>query len=165
MDFSATHEFAAPAAEVGTLMVDPSFEANVALPDLAPPEVLEHRAGEGEHVLRLRYEFVGHLDPIAKRVVGNRKLLFIQEVRLDPAAGRGALRLFVEAEPNKVQGQAVIELAVAGAAQCVRRMRGTFKVGIPLIGGTAERALLPGVLRRFDVEADALRARLAETRP
>jgi Protein of unknown function (DUF2505) len=160
MDFSAEHRFAAPAAEVAALMVDPEFEAAVELPDLALPEVLEHGRVGSEDLLRLRYEFTGHLDAIARRVVGNRTVTLVQEVRLDPGTGQGRLRLTVEADPDRVHGEATIRIDADGDGASVRRMQGTFKVAVPLIGGTAERAILPGVLRRMDVEAAALAQRI-----
>ena len=161
MDFSTEHRFAAPPADVAALMVDPDFEASVELPDLALPEVLEHGRTGTEDVLRLRYEFTGHLDPIARRVVRNRTLTFVQEVRIDPATGHGRLQLNVEADPDRVRGEATIRIDAEGDRASVRRIEGTFTVGVPLIGGTAERAILPGVLRRMDVEADALAQRIA----
>jgi hypothetical protein len=160
MDFSVEHRFAAPAAAVAALMVDPEFEGTVELPDLALPEVLEHGRVGNEAVLRLRYEFTGHLDPIARRVVRNRTLTFVQEVRLDTGTGQGRLRLTVEADPDRVHGAATIRIDADGDGTSIRRMRGAFKVSVPLIGGTAERAILPGVLRRMDVEATALAQQL-----
>jgi hypothetical protein len=162
VQFDASHDFDARPEQVGALMVDPDFEARVDLPDLAPPDVVVHAQEGDDTVLRLRYEFIGHLDPIAKRVVGNRRLTFLQEVRLDVEAGRGMLRLAVESDPKRVRGEAAIRIDGTAGDACVRTLRGTFTVSLPLVGGTAERALLPGILRRFDVEAVALAQRLRE---
>ena len=38
---------------------------------------------------------------------------------------------------------------------------GDFRIKIPLVGGKAEKAIVPGLARRLDVEADAVAAELA----
>ena len=160
MHFTAEHSFPAEPARVGALMVDPVFEASVALPDLSPPEVVEHSDAGAEHVLRLRYEYVGELDPMAKRLLAGRSLTLVQAVRLDPTTGRGTLTLEAEADPGRLHGSARITIDAEDGDSSVRRLDGDFVVKVPLVGGAVERRLLPGVLSRFDVEAAALTARL-----
>ena len=41
-----------------------------------------------------------------------------------------------------------------------QQISGELKVRVPLIGGTAEKKLVPGIVRRLDVMADALTATL-----
>jgi len=41
-----------------------------------------------------------------------------------------------------------------------RRIDGEFFVKVPLVGGTAERRIVPGIVTRMDVEAAALTAAL-----
>jgi hypothetical protein len=50
---------------------------------------------------------------------------------------------------------------VTGPSSCRRRISGEFRIKIPLIGGKAERAIVPGLARRLDVEAAALATALA----
>ena len=160
MHFTAEQHFAdvAPRA-VAELLVDPAFETTVDLPDLSCPTVIEHRAEHASAVLKLRYEFVGHLDPIAQKLLGGRTLAWIQTLQLDLDAGRGDLSFAAEADPNRLHGSATVELRADGA-DTVRSFVGEFVVKAPVVGGMAERRILPGLLRRLDVEADAVRARL-----
>ncbi|HEY7136484.1 MAG TPA: DUF2505 family protein [Acidimicrobiia bacterium] len=144
---------------IADLLVDPAFETTVDLPDLSRPTVLEHRAEGDAAVLQLRYEFVGHLDPIAQKLLGGRTLSWIQTLQLDLAAGRGDLSFAAEADPDRLHGAATVELRADGA-DTVRSFDGELVVKAPVIGGMAERRILPGLLRRLDVEADAVRARL-----
>ena len=58
-----------------------------------------------------------------------------------------------------MHGAAPITLTPDGA-ECVRRFDGDFVVKLPIMGGTIEKRLLPGILSRFDVEAEALGVRL-----
>lgn len=158
MRFTAEHFFPAPPAAVAALLVDPEFMTGVALPDLALPTVVTHTGGDDAR-LQLRYEYVGSLDPIAKRVIGGHRLVLIQDLRLDRRTGRGHLTFTAEAAPDRLRARATVEISVA-ATGSVRRLSGEFSVRVPVVGGTAERRILPGVLRRLDVEAGAVSARL-----
>jgi hypothetical protein len=164
MQFSTEHHFPAAAADVAALMLDPAFEASVALPDLGPATVLEHDATGEQHCLRLRYEYIGQLDPIARRLLAGRDLALVQELRLEPSSGRGQLRISAEADPGRLHGSAAVTVADDGIDACVRRLRGEFVVKVPLMGGTVERKLLPGILSRLDIEAAALTARVRADR-
>ena len=62
MHFTTQHRFPAAPARVAALMVDPEFEGAVQLPDLSPPYVIEHDTDGNEHVLKLRYDYVGQLE-------------------------------------------------------------------------------------------------------
>jgi Protein of unknown function (DUF2505) len=160
MHFTTEHHFPAPPERVAALIVDPDFETGVALPDLSTPKVLTRDADHVPNVLRLRYEYTGQLDPIARRLLGSRDLALIQEVRIDPAAGTGRLTLEAEADPRRLHGAATITIAPDGDHASVRRLDGDFTVKVALMGGTVERRLLPGILSRLDVEAAALTERL-----
>ncbi|MER3452944.1 MAG: DUF2505 domain-containing protein, partial [Acidimicrobiia bacterium] len=48
-----------------------------------------------------------------------------------------------------------------GPGTAKRVIDGTLAVDVPLIGRSAERRILPGLLRRLDAEAEALRSWLA----
>ncbi|MGQ0826443.1 MAG: DUF2505 family protein [Actinomycetota bacterium] len=159
MKFSTEHRFPAPAGTVAALLVDPEFAASLALPDLSAPEIVEHRIDGSETVLRLRYEFVGSLDPIAKRVLGGQHLTWVQELTLDSESRSGRLRFIADTQPERLRATAAVALRDEPDGS-VRTIAGEFVVRVPLIGGTAERKILPGVVRRLDVEADGIRTRL-----
>lgn len=160
MRFQAEQQFpgVTPTA-VATLLVDPRFEARVELPDLSLPEVVDHRVDGREAVLRLRYEFVGHLDPVAVRLLGGKKLTWVQELRLDVEAARGLLQFAAEADPKRLFGSATVTID-GDASGATRRFHGELVVKAPVVGGMAERRIIPGLIRRLDVEAEALRNEL-----
>ena len=159
MRFQAEHRFAAPADAVRALLVDPAFHRELELPDVA---LLEAEAvdGGGPAVLRLRYEFVGSLDPLARRLLGRHRLTWTQHLELDPGTGEGSLRFAADADPRRLHGRA--DLAVLpDDGGSVRRIDGELVVAVPVVGGSAERRILPGLLRRLDLEARAADRRLA----
>ncbi|MDQ1436368.1 MAG: hypothetical protein QOF59_3184 [Actinomycetota bacterium] len=162
MRFHVEHEFAGPPSAVAEILCDPAFHTSLNLPDLSRPEVLESTRSAEQRMLRLRYEFVGHLDPIARRILAGRKLTWIQELRLDPATGIGRLTFEAESDPERLHGAADVRL-VAIPTGTRRRIDGEFFVKVPLVGGTAERRIVPGLVTRMDVEAAALTAALSAT--
>jgi hypothetical protein len=141
-------------------MCDPSFHTALELPDLSLPEVADEGSDGAVTWLKLRYEFVGNVDAMAKKVIGGRKVTWIQEFRIDHAARTGTLTFAADADPKRLHGSADITFEAVDNGQTRRRVAGELVVRVPLIGGTAERKIVPGVIRRLDVEAEALEQRL-----
>jgi hypothetical protein len=159
MKFSVDHDFPAAPEKVIDILCDPEFQQRLDLPDLGPPTIVDASAIGSARVLKLRYEFVGNLDPIARRILGSRKLTWLQELRMDTASRRGTLTFAAEADPNRMRGNGAIVLtATPGGAH--RHMDGELKVKVPLVGGTAEKKIVPGLIRRLDIEAAAVTAAL-----
>lgn len=156
MDFRVEHRFTAAPTVVAAVLRDPAFHAALDLPDLGRPEIVS----ADEERLRLRYAWTGDLDPIARRLLGDRPLTWIQEMRLDPETLVGELTFAAEADPDRLNGDARVAITAAGTG-AVRRITGHLRVRVPLVGSAAERRILPGLLRRLDVEAAAVSARLA----
>jgi Protein of unknown function (DUF2505) len=158
--FEAEHEFPGSCAAVAAVLCDPDFHTGLDLPDLSRPTVVEHGDDGGRRTLTLRYEYVGRLDPIARKVIAGRELTWIQALRLDTTTFAGTLTFSAEAAPDRLNGQADVALVPGGDSRCSRRIGGDLHVKFPLVGGTAERRIVPGLLIRLDVEAAALGARL-----
>ena len=164
MRFRAEHEFPAPPVAVAEILCDPEFHLALDLPDLSRPEVIAHAVDGTKRSVSLRYTFVGHLDPVARRLLAGRKLTWIQELHLDEATGAGSLSFSAEAEADRLHGAATVTLtALADGTRTRRRIEGEFFVKVPLVGGTAERRIVPGLVRRLDVEAAAVTSRLKST--
>ena len=157
------HEFEASPADVIDVQLDPQFQRALELPDLGPADVVEASSQGSVRVLRLRYEFVGHLDPVAKKLLGSRSLTWLQDLRVDTATSRGTLHFGAEADPNRLNGDANLTYDARPDGTTVRRIEGELHVRVPLIGGSAEKRIVPGLVRRLDVEAAAL-ARALEGR-
>jgi hypothetical protein len=161
--FDAEHEFAGTPSAVALILTDPDFHTRLDLPDLSRPEVEAHAAADSQRTLKLRYEFVGSLDPIARRLLAGRPLTWIQTLVLDVETGIGSLAFAAEAEPNRLYGDASIRLTEIETGATRRRIDGAFFVKFPLVGGTAERRIVPGLVRRLDIEADAVATVLASS--
>jgi hypothetical protein len=158
--FTARHEFDNPAADVAAAMTDPEFVASLRLPDLDAPEVVEHRDDGDGATIRARFHFVGHLDPIARRILGNNRISWVQELHVDATKTHGTLAVIPDAHPDRMKFVGGFDLDPS-AGGTVRNMRGELSIKVPLISKRAEQHILPGLLRRIDLEADALRDWLA----
>jgi uncharacterized protein DUF2505 len=156
MRFSVDNEFPGPPADVVAIWLDPKFHEQLDLPDLSRPDVLEASTTGTTSLVKLRYEFTGHIDPIAKKVLGNRKLTWLQELHFDMATLRGTLTFAAEADPKRLNGEANVTLQSGSDDTTRRHIEGDLHVRVPLIGGKAERSIVPGIVRRLDVEAAAL---------
>src|SRR5689334_7042265 len=142
-------------------MTDPDFVASLRLPDLEPPEVLEGgEADDGGRIVRARFKFVGRLDPIARRIMGNDRISWVQEVRFDAANERGALGVIPDVHPERMKFGGEFRLTEKDGGT-VRTLTGDLSIKVPLISRRAEQHILPGLLTRVDLEAEALRAWLA----
>ena len=161
MHFASDHDFDAPAARVGELMGDPEFQTHLELPDLSLPTVVTHEVDGAQRLLRLRYQYTGQLDSLARRIVGDRQLTWVQELRLDVARGTGTLSFSAANDAGRVDGSAAVVITPTHDASAHRAIAGDFHIRIPLVGGTAEKKIVPGLVRRLDVEAAALSAALA----
>ena len=162
MRFTTEHEFEAGLAAVADVLCDTAFQTRLQLPDLSLPEVVEHEDDGTTRVLRLRYGYTGQLDPIARKVIGGRSLTWIQELRLVTTEYRGSLTFAAEADPNRLFGEADLVLEAVTEVRTRRRISGDLHVRVPLIGGTAEKRIVPGLVRRLDVEAAAMTTELAD---
>ena len=160
MRFHAEHAFHATKESVVGVLCDPAFALGLTLPDLGTPELLEATDDGDQALIRLRYEFTGSLDPMAQRLLGSGRLAWIQEARVDRSRCSGSLRFEAERDPRRLHGRAdfTVEASVPGS---VRRLDGELVVAIPGVGRMAERRIVPGLLRRLDIEADAVDAELS----
>jgi hypothetical protein len=160
MRFRAQHHYSGPVARVLAILGEPRFYLELALPDLSQPELVEeHRDGDSV-LLALRYEFVGGLDPIAQRLIGPGRLTWLQEVRVDSSTHSGTLRFEAEQDPGRLHGDASFTCTET-AGVTTRVLDGELVVRVPAVGRMAERRIVPGIVRRLDIEAQAVNERLA----
>ena len=160
MHFDVEHEFAGTCAQVADVLCDPAFQTQLDLPDLSRPEVVASSVDGATRLLRLRYEYTGQLDPVARKIVAGRTLTWIQELTLDTTTYTGTLSFSAEGDPDRLGGEAAVALVAVDAVRCRRTISGDLRVKLPLVGSTAERRIVPGLVRRLDVEAAALQREL-----
>jgi hypothetical protein len=161
VQFEREHDFPGTVEQVASIMSDPGFQTVLDLPDLARPDVVTHEVAGTARRLTLRYEYIGQLDPIAQKIVGGRTITWVQDLRVDVGTGVGTLGFSADGVGGRADGSASVVITGTGDASCSRRIDGEFRIRIPLVGGKAEKAIVPGLARRLDVEAAAVAAELA----
>jgi len=186
VNFRVEHRFEASPATVAAALLDPRFYEALELPDVGPAELVSPGAGSAasdDHadrdsvrdsvrdseddvagtagVIVVRYEYTGDLDPLARRFLGRSRFAWTQTLRLeattlDERAYDGVLEIDTQSSPSPLRARAAVHLAPSGSGGARRVIEGDLVVALPGVGRMAERRLLPGVLRRLDVEAAAM---------
>jgi hypothetical protein len=156
VDFDVQHEFRAAPDAVATGMTDSAFTAGLALPDLAPTEVLDRTENADGVTLRARFRFVGSLDPLARRILSGDRISWVQEVMVDPTKRAGTLTVRSDVQADRLQCSGHYRLEPLENGGTRRRLHGSLSIKVPLIGSRAERHILPGLITRVDLEAAAL---------
>jgi hypothetical protein len=157
---AASHHFAGSVAEVCAAMGDPAFYAVLRLPDVEPPELVSRTVDGARVDVHVRFMYTGKLDPIARRIVGHDQVSWVQQLQIDPVAASAALQVIPAVGMVPVTCTGTFALRTEGGG-CVRTLDGDLRVKVPIIGSRAEKSLAPGILRRLDLEAEALNAFLA----
>lgn len=160
MRFTAEHRFSGSPASVAAVLSDPEFYTTLDLPDLAFPVLLETSKNGERTRLVFRYEFVGSLDSMARRLLGSHRLTWRQEVVVDSDGQFGDLSFSADADPKRLHGDAHFVLTGDDHGFTTRTLHGEIVVAVPLIGSAAEKRIVPGLVRRLDMEADAVQQRL-----
>lgn len=159
MRFRAEHRFAGSVAAVAELLVDPAFHEDLELPDLSLLGVVDEVDDGTQAELALRYEYVGHIDPVVQRLLAGRRPKWVQGLVLDRPTGTGRLTFAAEGQGDRLQAGAEFTLRAEGE-ETVWDLQGEVKVRVPLISRAAERRLVDGVLRRLATQAAQLAERL-----
>jgi hypothetical protein len=155
MHFEIEHHFTGTASAVLEAMVDADLYRGLELPDLSLPDVLATERGTSTAKLQLRYTFVGHLDPIARQLLGGGELRWVQLVEVDFEASTGRLSFAAEDQPSRLHGAAAISFSPREHG-VERDLDGDVVVAVPFVGPLAERNIVKGLLARLDLEALAI---------
>lgn len=159
MDLHCEHRFSLGRADVEDAMCDPAFYGQLEIPDVTQPEILERSVTHGVIDLTLRYVFTGQLDPIVDKVLGRSEISWTQTLQIDTQTHSGSLTISPSVLTDKIDCHATLSFADT-ATGSTRVIDGALGVGIPLLGSKAEKAIMPGITRRLDLEAEALNAYL-----
>lgn len=144
-------------------MVDPEFIVTlVEITDVGSVEVIDHGADSTTRWISARLTYDGQIDPIAARILGSDQPTWVQSYRLDVVGGTGTLDIAPDSHGSLLRCAAEVRV-VATTHGADRALRGELAVRVPLLGGRAERALMPAIAARIDAEADLLERWLTRT--
>ncbi len=140
-------------------MVDAGIYTDLQFPDLSPTEVLDRTTDGRRTSLRLRLTFIGHLDALGRRLIGNNQLSWVQEIEADTSTGTGRLTFASEDASRRLHGQADIAFHDKQGGT-LRRIDGELVVAVPFVAAAVEGRIITGLLRNLDLEAQAIREQL-----
>jgi hypothetical protein len=157
MDFSATERIAAPRDQVIQALADPAYYEFLAtsVTSLKPPELLGASVSDTEVALHVRYAFAGELSGAAKMAIDASKLTWVIDTRLDLASYVATLDLIPDHYADLISCDAGLSFEADGD-ETVEVFDGSLTVKIPLLGATAERVIVGGLLRHLSDEAAAV---------
>ena len=163
MRFRLDQQLPFPVLAIEAALADPAFLEHASrLPDLGSPVLLERRV-EGDLVhLRIRRRFVGELSPAVTSVVDPAKLTWVEESTLDRHAHRSEHRIVPDHYRERLRCAFATQLQASGQAGAERVAEGELRVRFPLVGGKVERAIVSGLVRHAEREADVLTRWLQE---
>ena len=164
MRFELTQRVGAPVDEVAAAFSDPDFYASLdGLPNIAPPEVLDHRADGDVVQLRLRYRFTGELSAAARAALDPARLTWVDESVHDLGTHEVRFRLIADHYADRFTGKGRYRFTpVRGdGGSTERRVDGEIRVKALLVGATVERALVSGLRSHLEQEASVVEGWLA----
>lgn len=157
MRFQIVQQFAGPVAAVEDALTDPDFLAALgALPKLGSPQLVE-RAVVGEEVhVKVRYAFVGDLSAAVRKVVDPAQLTWIEEQVVDRRTHTTRFTILPDHYARLLRAGGTFTLTTDGAGS-KRVADGDIVVGVPLVGGKVERAIVSGLEEYAEAEEDLVR--------
>jgi hypothetical protein len=156
VDFTLQQEIPAPVDAVEEALVNPDFLARMAeLPKLGSAEVLGHDRDGDTVSLQVRYLFQADLSASVTRFVNPDDLTWVEDSSVDLAAHLTACEIKPDNYENLLSGSYEARIEVSGTG-CLRTVRGTIKVHVPLLGGKAEKAIVGGLSENADAQTTLL---------
>lgn len=156
MDFTLKQEISAPIDAVEEALVNSDFLARMAeLPKLGSADVLLN-ARDGDSVkLLVRYLFQAELSASVTRFVDPSRLTWVEGSEVDLARHHTTCDIKPDNYANLLSGSYEAQIDPSGAG-CVRTIKGTIKVHVPLVGGKAEKAIIGGLTENADAQTTLL---------
>ena len=158
--FGFEQRWTAPVDDIMSTYLDEAFWKGLdssSFSKMAPPEVLdlERDDAAGTALVRLRYKVDADLPAQAARFIDPNDVAWVQETRWDLSARTADVRFLPVQAASLIRATAGIVVQEDGA-DTVRELRGEFKVRIPLVGSTVEKAVVGDIGTNLDEEADAV---------
>ena len=158
MRFEIVQRFASSIEDVEAAFIDPGFiEALGALPKLGKPKLVDQLDDPPLFHQRVAYRFTGDVSSAVRRVIDPSRLTWTEESTLDRRTHVTTWHIVPDHYGGMLKCSATSTL-VSGddGASTTRTTVGDIKVGVPLVGGKVERAILSGLEEHAQMEVDLL---------
>ena len=159
MEFTVTETVVAPRDDVVRALGDPGYYASLgdASTSVRAPELLSASTDGGTLRIRVRYAFAGTISGPAAMFVDADKLSWVIETEYDTAAHTGTLLVVPDSYEGMLRCRGTLTLTASDGVT-IETVAGTLEVKVPLVSGAAEKAIVGGFTRQFQLESAALSA-------
>lgn len=157
MQFTVTETISAARHDVVRAMGDPAYYASLgdSSSSVRPPELLSTSTDGDSLRVRVRYAFAGTITGPAAMVVDADKLSWVIETDYDSATHAGTLVVVPDNYAGMLRCEGTLTLAESDGAT-VEVIVGSLEVKVPFVSGAAEKAIVGGFTRQFELEAAAM---------
>ena len=159
VQFTVTETIAAVRHDVVRAMGDPAYYSSLgdSSSSVRPPELLSATTDGGSLRVSVRYAFAGTITGPAAMVVDVDKLTWVIETDYDSATHSGTLVVVPDNYEGMLRCSGILTLTESDGAT-VEMIVGNLDVRVPFVSGAAEKAIIGGFTRQFELEAVAMAA-------
>jgi len=157
VQFTVTERIAAPRGQVLRALTDPDYYAGLGEASAAvrAPELLSASEDGGTIRTRVRYAFDGTISGPAAMVVDADKLTWVIETTYDTGAHAGTVIVVPDHYEGMLRCSGTLTLDEVGGSTA-ETVAGRLEVRVPLVSGSAEKAIFGGFTRHLRLEAEAM---------
>ena len=163
MRFEIAQEFSGPPDAVARIYTEPRFyELLGGFPKLGHPEVLDRRE-EGSAVhLAVRFRFTGNLSGAVTKVVDPNKLSWVEDSVHDLERLTMMFRMKPDHYADRLRSEGTARCQPNGAGGTRRLTEGELAVRVPLVGRSAEGAIVSGLREHLAAEVQVVERLLSD---
>lgn len=162
MEFSHNVTYPASFEKVIETNFSEEFLASLTdIADVAAPKRTEFSSDDATLRAVTYWEYTGQLDPMAKALLKNKPLTWVQTTTIDKASKSGTIdTVYME---GSIPGtcEASVSFVENADGTTTRDIDGKIFVKIPVVGSSVEKRLVDGINSRLQEEAEKLVAYLA----
>ena len=157
MNFKIEHDISAKREAVIDALMNPEYYAFLGskVANIHPPELLSAAEKDDTCIIDVRYAFAGTLSGPARMAVDPTKLTWVIHTELHRTTGEGVLTMTPDHYAGLLtcSGTMLLKETPTG---CSELLEGDLSVHLPLIGQTAEVAIVQGLRNHLNDEAQSL---------
>ena len=154
MNFTIDHDIGASREAVVSALMDPSYYAYLGskVSNIYPPELLVAQERGERCIIEVRYAFAGTLSGPARMAVDPEKLTWVIRTELHRHSGIGQLTMTPDHYGGLLSCSGSISIEEKGDG-CLESLQGELVVHLPLVGKSAEVAIVQGLRSHLSDEA------------
>jgi len=158
VQFTVTETIAATRDEVLRALADPGYYAHLggSATAVRAPELLSVTEDAGTISTSVRYAFDGTISGPAALVVDVAKLTWVIDTTYDTTDHTGTVVGVPDHYAGMLACHGTLTLEDDGAGSTIETVSGRLDVKVPLVSRSAEKAILGGFRRHFELEAAAM---------